>query len=68
MYENLKIHARTQGGEALCGKALKKFERDEILLLFPYWEGVTCSACNEQRVLIKTNEDLAYANRVLSRL
>jgi hypothetical protein len=69
MYENLSmkaktIHAGAEGGDVLCGKPPKEGEPS----LFPYWGGVTCPACNEQRVLIKNQEDLDFANVVLSHL
>lgn len=66
MYEDLIVHARSEGGEALCGKPLKEFTEVEFLL-GPRWDGVTCIACNEQRVVIKTPEDLNYADQLLSR-
>jgi hypothetical protein len=62
MYEELIIHARTEEGEALCGK--KELTADEVLQ-GPYWDGVNCPGCNKRRVLIKTPEDLNYVNQIL---
>jgi len=64
MYEELIIHARAEEGGALCGKT--ELITGEVLQ-GPYWDGVNCPACNKRRMLIKTPEDLAYANQILSR-
>jgi hypothetical protein len=65
MYEEVIIHAGTEQGGALCGK--KEIAKREVLQA-PYWDRVTCAACNEQRILIKTREDLDHANQILNRI
>jgi hypothetical protein len=61
-------HARTVEGGALCEKPLARIEDDRDLLLGPWWDAVTCPACNDRRLLFKTPEDLACANGLLNRL
>ncbi len=56
MYEDWIIHAGSEKGEALCGKPLKDFAKDEVLQS-PHWDGVTCSVCDQRRVSIKRPED-----------
>ncbi len=62
MYEDVVVHARTETGAVLCGK--KEFAAHEVLQ-GDAWDGVTCPECNKERLLIKTSEDVDYANRVL---
>jgi hypothetical protein len=64
MNRDLNIHAGTKDGQALCGQEIA----DGEVLQSPYWDGVTCPACNEERKLFKTPEDLAFANELLNRL